>query len=210
MHSHAPVISDAAKTTAVPPAAFAVGDWLVAPDLNEVRRGNRTQHVRPQLMDLLVYLARNTGRTVSRDELHANVWPTQPFITLTALPRCIAELRQTLGDCATGPTLIQTVPKRGYRLIAVVRPIEDAPAAPHILPAAAPVTEMGDAPATPHMLPAAAPVTVVASWFGDGPSVSGDVRLVAISASSSPASWTIRAKQFLSHALDATYNRLRT
>jgi DNA-binding winged helix-turn-helix (wHTH) protein len=77
-------------------------------------------------MDLLVYLARNSGRTVPHHELLSNLWPGQPFIASTALPRCIAELRQTLGDRASGSTVIQTVPKRGYRLIAVVGPAAES------------------------------------------------------------------------------------
>jgi DNA-binding winged helix-turn-helix (wHTH) protein len=62
---------------------------------------------------------------VPHDELLANVWPEQPFIAGTSLPRCVAELRQTLGDHATESTVIQTIPKRGYRLIAMVGPAAD-------------------------------------------------------------------------------------
>jgi len=183
MHSHAPATGGAAPLMAVPPSAFVVGDWYVAPDLNQVSRDGRMLHVRPQLMDLLVYLARNRGRTVSRDELQAHVWPRQPFITLSALPRCIAELRQTLGDCATGPTLIQTVPKRGYRLIAPVRAIEERPAGPRV---AAPAADAGA-----------------------GASPSTDARIAAGPVSASGASWIVRARAALSYALDAAYNRLR-
>jgi DNA-binding winged helix-turn-helix (wHTH) protein len=109
----------------LPAASFVVGEWLVEPDLNQVSRNGVSAHVRPQLIDLLVYLARNTGRTVPHGELLANVWPGQPFVTGTALPRCIAELRQTLGDRASGSTVIETIPKRGYRLIAAVGPAAD-------------------------------------------------------------------------------------
>lgn len=114
-----------ARPPVVPAADFVVGEWLVEPDLNRVSRNGRAAHVRPQLMDLLVYLARNTGRTVPRDELLSSVWPGQPYISGTGLPRCIAELRQSLGDRARGSTVIQTIPKRGYRLIAVVGPAPD-------------------------------------------------------------------------------------
>jgi DNA-binding winged helix-turn-helix (wHTH) protein len=136
--SHVPV----ARVMPVPLSAFAVGEWRVSPDLNQLSRAGQSAHVRPQLMDLLVYLAQNSGRTVSRDELQAQVWPTQPFITMTALPRCIAELRQALGDRATDPTMIQTVPKRGYRLIAPVHPIGEG------LPAETPSLGEGDANVT--------------------------------------------------------------
>ena len=119
--SHSAVI----RAAALPPGDLVVGDWLVEPDLDRVSRDGVSVHVRPKLMDLLVYLAQNAGRTVPHDELRASVWPGQPFIAGTVLPRCIAELRQALGDHAADSMLIQTIPKRGYRLIAAVRPAAD-------------------------------------------------------------------------------------
>jgi DNA-binding winged helix-turn-helix (wHTH) protein len=101
---------------------FRVGNWLVEPGLCRVSRGDLSTHVRPQLMDLLVYLALNAGRTVHQDDLHAAIWPGQPFLAATALPRCIAELRHALGDRAGASSIILTVHKRGYRLIAPIAP----------------------------------------------------------------------------------------
>jgi DNA-binding winged helix-turn-helix (wHTH) protein len=106
-----------------PTDAFWVGDWLVEPELCRVSRGDSSTHVRPQLMDLLVYLAKNAGRTVHQDDVHANIWPGQPFLAATALPRCITELRHALGDRAGASAIILTVHKRGYRLIAPVTPV---------------------------------------------------------------------------------------
>jgi DNA-binding winged helix-turn-helix (wHTH) protein len=99
---------------------FQLGDWLVEPGLSRVSRRDQSTHIRPQLMDLLVYLAQNAGRTVSQEELHANIWPGQPFLAATSLPRCIAELRRAFGDRAGVSAVILTVHKRGYRLIAPV------------------------------------------------------------------------------------------
>ncbi|MCX6551105.1 MAG: transcriptional regulator [Acidobacteria bacterium] len=106
---------------------FVVGDWLIQPGLNRVSRHGSSARVRPQLMDLLVCLARHAGRTVSRDALLTEVWPGQSFIADSGVARCVAELRQALGDRAGAPTLIQTIPKRGYRLIAPVQAV----VAPH-------------------------------------------------------------------------------
>jgi DNA-binding winged helix-turn-helix (wHTH) protein len=114
------------RTAASPPGDLMVGDWLVEPDLDRVTRDGVAVHLRPKLMDVLVYLAQNAGRTVPHEELRAQVWPGQRFIAASVLPRCIAELRQTLGDSAACSTLIQTIPKRGYRLIAAVRQPADA------------------------------------------------------------------------------------
>jgi eukaryotic-like serine/threonine-protein kinase len=105
-----------------PAACFRVGEWLVEPDLCRVTRGGLSTHLRPQLMDLLVYLAQNAGRTVRQDELLASIWPCQPYLAATSLPRCITELRHALGDRAVASTVILTIHKRGYRLIAPVEP----------------------------------------------------------------------------------------
>jgi TolB-like protein/DNA-binding winged helix-turn-helix (wHTH) protein len=73
--------------------------------------------LRPKTFAVLHYLAENSGRLVSKDELFAVVWPNLA-ITDDALVQSIGELRRALGD--DGPRLIRTVPRRGYRLEAPV------------------------------------------------------------------------------------------
>jgi serine/threonine-protein kinase len=112
--------------------AFRLGDWLVQPDLGRISHGEEVVHLRPQLMDLLVFLAQRAGELASKQEILDEVWPEE-FVAESALTRCIAELRQALGDEAAQPRYIETVPKRGYRLIAAVTPAE---------PEASPPTEL--------------------------------------------------------------------
>ncbi len=103
-----------------PGSDFTLGDWLVQPSLNRVTHGETEVRLRPQLMDVLVCLAARAGRTVTKDELLEHVWPGQ-FIVESGLARCVAELRQVLGDTAgQDARYIETIPKRGYRLIAPV------------------------------------------------------------------------------------------
>jgi eukaryotic-like serine/threonine-protein kinase len=111
--------------TADPPSApdrlarFTLGDWLVDPRACQVSRGETAEKLRPQLIALLVCLARRQGKIVLKSEILSEVWPGQ-FIADSGLSRCIAELRQALHDDAQEPTFIETVPKRGYRLIAPI------------------------------------------------------------------------------------------
>lgn len=84
--------------------------------------------LRPQLADLLVCLARRAGEIVLKDEILAEVWPGQ-YIAESGLSRCVAELRQILQDDAQQPRFIETVTKRGYRLVAPVTWLEKAPQA---------------------------------------------------------------------------------
>ena len=104
-------------------ADFSVGAWLVEPSLDRVSRGSTVLRLRPQLIDLLVLLARHAGRTVSKDAILASVWAGQ-HVAESGMTRCIAELRQALEVDAHKPTMIQTIPKRGYRLVAQVAFLE--------------------------------------------------------------------------------------
>lgn len=108
-------------------ADFRVGGWLVEPSLDRLSRNGTALRLRPQLVDLLVLLAAHAGQTVSKDTILADVWEGQ-HVAESGMTRCIAELRQTLGDDAREPTMIQTIPKRGYRLVAPVEFLETNPA----------------------------------------------------------------------------------
>jgi DNA-binding winged helix-turn-helix (wHTH) protein len=70
-------------------------------------------------MDVLVYLAAEAGRVVSKEELLAAVWGGA-FVEEGALSQAVHSLRKALGDSARQPRYIQTIPKRGYRLVARV------------------------------------------------------------------------------------------
>jgi TolB-like protein/DNA-binding winged helix-turn-helix (wHTH) protein/Flp pilus assembly protein TadD len=103
------------------PSDFWLGDWLVQPSLNRASRGDQTVHLRAKVTDVLVYLAGQAGQVVSKEDLFAHVWKGE-FVSDSALTRVVTELRQVLGDEVTRPRLLETIPKRGYRLIAEVRP----------------------------------------------------------------------------------------
>jgi TolB-like protein/DNA-binding winged helix-turn-helix (wHTH) protein/Tfp pilus assembly protein PilF len=68
-------------------------------------------------MDVLIHLAANRGRVVSKEELLTVVWGGA-FVEEGALAQAIHSLRKALGDDARQSRFIQTVPKRGYRLVA--------------------------------------------------------------------------------------------
>ncbi|MBZ5590503.1 MAG: winged helix-turn-helix domain-containing protein [Acidobacteriia bacterium] len=107
---------------------FRLGKWLVQPSLNRFVHGDTELHVRPKLMDLLVFLAQHTGEVVSKEEILEGVWAKQ-FMAESVLSGLMAELRRNLGDDAHTPRFVETVPKRGYRLIAPAEPVGDETAA---------------------------------------------------------------------------------
>jgi TolB-like protein/DNA-binding winged helix-turn-helix (wHTH) protein/Tfp pilus assembly protein PilF len=71
--------------------------------------------------EVLVHLAQRAGQVVSRDELLSAVWPGV-VVGDDALTQAVIKLRKALGDDARRPEYIETLAKRGYRLIAPVSP----------------------------------------------------------------------------------------
>jgi len=98
---------------------FRLDDWLVQPAQCRLSKDGRTRQVLPKVMDLLAYLAADRGEVVSKDQLINDVWGAEA-VSESALTRTVTELRQALGDEADAPRLLETIPKRGYRLIGSV------------------------------------------------------------------------------------------
>jgi DNA-binding winged helix-turn-helix (wHTH) protein len=98
------------------PLSFRLGEWHVEPSNGTLRCGADTRRIEPQLMNLLVYLVAHPGRVVSRDEIMTGVWK-DTIVTDDALTSSVYQLRRALGDDAKAPRYIETVPKRGYRLL---------------------------------------------------------------------------------------------
>ncbi len=128
----------------VPAEDFQLDDWLVQPSLNRLSRGGESVQVEPKLMDVLAFLAANAGEVVSKDDITGAVW-TDQFITDSVVTRAIAALRRALTDDAHNPRYIETISKRGYRLIAPAM----MPAAPA---AEAPARWRASAPAVPFVV----------------------------------------------------------
>lgn len=115
---------------------FGVGEWEVHPSLNRLTRGEDEVRVEPKVMQVLEALAETPGDVVTREQLVARVWP-DVYVTDDVLHRAIRELRRAFGDDTAKPQYVETIRKRGYRLIAPVRR-ERTPEAAKPIPAAAP------------------------------------------------------------------------
>jgi adenylate cyclase len=120
-----------------------------------LRRDGTPVPLRPKSFDVLLYLVRNRGRLVSKDELFENIW-VDVTVTDNSLVQCIKEVRQALGDAQQ--TMVETVAKRGYVFTpAVIEGDADTPAR------AAPVGPvLPDRPASVQAVQAS-----VKTWFGD-------------------------------------------
>ena len=98
---------------------FRMGAWLVQPSLDVITRDGATVHLEPKVMEVLVCLAQHPGESIPKEQLLKTVWPNT-FVTDDVLTRSISELRRAFEDDARESTVIQTIPKRGYRLLAPV------------------------------------------------------------------------------------------
>lgn len=131
-----------------------VAEWRVEPSTCRVSRGEESVKLEPKVMDLLVYLAIRQGKVLSREELEASVWP-DVVVGYDALTNAIIKLRKALDDNSKYPRIIDTIPKKGYRLIAAVAdlPPQQPPVAPlsdgRTAPEARGTSDLGGTSATP-------------------------------------------------------------
>ena len=101
---------------------FRLASWLVQPSLNTVSRNGTTVQLEPKVMSVLVRLAEHPGEPLSKEALLKTVWP-DTFVGEGVLTRSVFELRRVFEDDAKEPRVIQTIAKRGYRLVAPVVPM---------------------------------------------------------------------------------------
>ncbi|MDP6652763.1 MAG: winged helix-turn-helix domain-containing protein [Gammaproteobacteria bacterium] len=102
--------------------AFRVGAWRVQPELNRLQliEGDECRHLEPRLIHLLSYLAANENRVLSRDDLVQELWPSV-IVNENSLTRAVSELRKQLSVSQTcRNSYIETIPKKGYRLLVAV------------------------------------------------------------------------------------------
>jgi DNA-binding winged helix-turn-helix (wHTH) protein/Tol biopolymer transport system component len=102
---------------------FEFGEFLLDAKEKVLLRDGKPLAITPKAFQLLQILVENHGHLVEREELLNSVW-ADSFVEEGNLTFTIRMLRKILGDSKQNPQFIETVPKRGYRFVAQVRPIE--------------------------------------------------------------------------------------
>ena len=92
------------------------------PNRNCVCRNGTTVQLEPKAMSVLQCLAADAPEAVSKEKLLQTVWP-DTFVSEGVLVRSIGQLRRVFDDDAKQPQVIETIAKRGYRLVAPVIPV---------------------------------------------------------------------------------------
>lgn len=104
-------------------AGLRIGDLCVYPAIDEIQKDGVTIKLEPRAMRLLMCLAERSGHVVSVEELLESVWK-DVIVSPDSVYAAVAALRRILGEDPKNPTYIANVPRRGYRLIASVSPLE--------------------------------------------------------------------------------------
>jgi len=91
--------------------------WTFDETRHAVTDGTRDLRLEPKPATVLAKLIAIEGRVVRKEDLLDAAWPGQ-FVTEEVLTNAIFQLRKALDDDAREPRYIETIPKRGYRLLA--------------------------------------------------------------------------------------------
>jgi len=91
---------------------------------NEVITGEKRIRLEPKVIQVLMLLAHNANKTVTNEEILENVWP-ETIVTSDSISQCISKLRQIFNDNPKQSRIIETIPKRGYRLIAPAQFVDE-------------------------------------------------------------------------------------
>src|SRR6187401_1105553 len=96
-------------------------------DAAELRRDGRRIKVQPQPFRLLVLLTNRPGMLITREEIRTELWPEGTFVDFDqSVNFAVKQIRDAMGDSATRPLYLETVPRQGYRFVA---PLESGAAA---------------------------------------------------------------------------------
>jgi transcriptional activator of cad operon len=122
--------------------AWQIGEWFADPKDDTLTRDSGSVKIEPRMMRLLLCLAESAGEVVSQERLHSEVW-AGVVVGPASVYQSVSQLRKVLGDTSTPASYIETVARKGYRLVAPVRRPEETNAA-------APESSAPAAPEKPH------------------------------------------------------------
>jgi len=105
---------------------FMLEHWRVFPAEGTLVHDEKTVHLEPKVMDVLVYFAAHPGSVVTREQLERDVWHGA-IVGYDSVTATVIKLRKALDDDSRRPHIIATIPKKGYQLITEVHDFEEAP-----------------------------------------------------------------------------------
>ena len=107
--------------------AVRFGAFILDPSRRVLRRGDEEVALRPQSLDVLMYLAQHSRKAVTRRELLDRFWAPEADAD-DSLAHCIRDIRVALGD--RKQEIIKTIPRHGFRFEAAVSAVPEAASEP--------------------------------------------------------------------------------
>lgn len=134
----------------------------------ELRKHGIRLRLSGQPFHVLTILLEQAGEVVTREELHSKLWPAETFVDFDhGLNNAVARIREVLEDSSSKPRFVETIPRRGYRFITPVVPVQLVPVQSS---ADSPAFEPGPVAAT-----GVADVPMVEPTTRDAPAAKGSV-----------------------------------
>ncbi len=126
------------------PAGICFGPFELDAAAGEVRKAGILIKLQPQPFRVLLLLAERAGTVVTREEIQQCLWSEATFVDFEhGINFSINQIRGALADDAEKPRYIETLPRRGYRFIAAVRPASNGQQAAEIAAAIAAASRDG-------------------------------------------------------------------
>ena len=179
--------------SAVPLSMFEFGEFRIDPRRRTLsHRAGQLIALTPKHFDTLLYLVENAGEVLEKDRLLSAIWPGV-IVEENNLSQAISQLRRILEDDGAEHRYILTVPRRGYRFVAEVRPCTE------VVASALPVPEppMSAADITSEAMPPGSTITAAA---GQTPAVAL-ASSAAIAPSVAPATTAVPARTRIAWAV---------
>ena len=102
---------------------FRLADWIVKPEDGSLTRSGSSARLEPLLMDLLVFLCARPKQVVSKQEILHAVWQDR-YISDDTIKSSLYQIRKALDDDPRAPKILETLPKRGYRILVDALPLD--------------------------------------------------------------------------------------
>jgi DNA-binding winged helix-turn-helix (wHTH) protein len=97
------------------------GSFELDIDAGQLLSQGRRVKLQPQPFRLLVLLTSQPGSLISRDDIRRQLWPDGTFVDFDqSVSFAVKQVRDALGDSATHPVYVETLPRQGYRFVAPV------------------------------------------------------------------------------------------
>jgi eukaryotic-like serine/threonine-protein kinase len=134
---------DLSAVEAALPNRLRVGAFELDLKAGELRDGDgKVRRLQEQPFQILRMLVERPGGLVTREEIQKKLWPNDTVVEFDhSIHTAINKLRQAFGDSAEDPQYIETVARRGYRLMVSVERLDATPAGPPLAVVAPPTPE---------------------------------------------------------------------